>query len=146
VAVRADKLAFGYLLEDLLPGAFPKVRTDVADLQKAGQVIPLHHFGRESSPAVGAGFAPLQTEQPLSAATLPDASGHARPADTLVPSVIDHRPARLAVGLHAIAARPVDLKFRQRLRFAAARASFHRLAHSFDINIDIGMDLRKEAR
>src|SRR5207247_8858751 len=40
----------------------------------------------------------------------------------------------------------VNVKFGKRLRLAAARASFHCLAHPFDINIDIDMDLRAPAR
>src|SRR5207249_4041467 len=36
----------------------------------------------------------------------------------------------------------VNVKLGKRLRLAAARASFHCLAHPFDINIDIDMDLR----
>jgi hypothetical protein len=125
VAIRADKLAFGYLLEDLLARAFPEIGADVAELQKSGQVIPLHHFGRENSPAVRAWSARLQTEQPLGAAALPHASRHARPSDALVPSVIDYRSAGLAVRLHSIAPVPIDMKLRKRLRRAAACAPFH---------------------
>jgi len=77
VAVRANELALGYLIEDVATRAAPEASADVPELGDAGQVIPLQDLRRKEAPAVGARSAFLQAEQPLSAASLPRASRHA---------------------------------------------------------------------
>jgi len=127
VAICAHQLALRYLIKDLLAGATPEIRADVAERERPRQVIPLHHLGRKNSTAVGAWESTLETEEPFVAASLPYAGWHARSANPLVSSVIDHRPAVLAVNLQAIAAVLVLVELRERLELATPRTTFHSL-------------------
>ena len=88
-------------------------------------MIPLHDLGREQLPAISAWPAALEAEEPLGSLALPCASWDPNTAKAFVSVVIYHRPAALAVGLHAIASAAVDVKLGKQLRLAAARATFH---------------------
>ena len=125
VAICAHQLALRYLIKDLLAGATPEVRADVAELERPRQVIPLHHLGRKNSTAVGAWESTLETEEPFVPTSLPYAGWHARSADPLVSSVVDQGPAALAVALQAIAAVLILVELRESLELATSRTAFH---------------------
>ena len=147
MAVRADELALGYLIEDLATRPALQAGADVPKLGDAGQVIPLQDLRRKDLSAIGARSADLQAQQPLSAASLPSASRHVRPAQPLIPLVVDDGAAGLAVNLHPIAAVLVSMELGERLRLSAACAALQSaIAHSFDINIDIDRRLRASVR
>ena len=125
VAIRAHQLALRYLIKDLLAGTTSEVRADVAELRRPRQVIPLHHLGRKNSTAIGAWESTLKTEEPFVPASLPYTCWHPRSTYPLVPSVIDQRPAALAVDLQAIAAVLVLVELRESLELATSRTAFH---------------------
>jgi len=88
-------------------------------------VIPLHDLGREQLPTISAWSAALEAEEPLGSLALPSAGGDPNTAKAFVSVVIDHRAAAFAVGLHSVATQFGLGELRQRLRYAAARASLH---------------------
>lgn len=127
MAVGAHELALGYLIEDLVTRAAPEAGADVPKLGDAGQVIPLQDLRRKEAPAIGTRSAVLQAQQPPRAASLPRASRHVRPAQPLIPLVVDDGAAGLAVNLHTIAAVLVSMKLGERFRLSAACAALHQL-------------------
>jgi hypothetical protein len=107
-------------------------------------VIRLHDLGREELPAIRARPAALEAKEPLGSLALPYAAWNPNTTKAFVAVVIDQDTASLAVRLHPVTTQSGLVELRQRLRFAAPRATFHLvLAHPFDINIDIDVALRR---
>lgn len=66
MAVRADELAFGYLLEDAPPAVPAQHIPELREVLMLGQMVPGHRRMVELSSTVRATPALLETEIPLS--------------------------------------------------------------------------------
>lgn len=99
---------------------------DVAEFESAGEVIPLHCGWRVRPSTIGARAASFQAYQPLPVrASARSRTSRRGPVVTFVPLMIEDRAALFAIRLHTIPADPVDVKFGERLRHAAAVTVLH---------------------
>src|SRR5712691_9796199 len=111
-------------------------------------MVPMQDLRRIYPAAVRARPISLQFAQPLGSAVLETAAAFGHPgAGAQIPLAIKNLPTRLAVRLQPVAASRVAVKLRSWLGKSGARAAPHlSVAHPFDINMNIGADLRRGAR
>lgn len=128
MAVRAYNLALGDLGQDVFAWTAAEPSADLAELHRAGQVIPLHEMRRVDPSAVGAGPTGLEGEQPAATASIERPGTWDRvTAMSLIQLVIDQCATLLAIRLTSVAPPSGDVELGQRLRLATFRAALRSL-------------------